>query len=150
MKYAKFVILFIVFIGLVLYVTKTGAKEYADENSILKNGVVFEGTVIDIKRSNNHSFGILRINVIHSTVKEFSEQPKQGIYPYRIKDKKAEIYLPIYVGRQIGDHVKLISDKQIIDYKGKNTEDQGEVYIITDASDINFVKENTLFKIEKK
>ncbi|WP_223608446.1 hypothetical protein [Chryseobacterium sp. OSA05B] len=70
---------------------------------------------------------------------------KQGIYPYQIRDKKAEIYLPIYIERQIGDHIQLVSDKQIIYYKGKKTEDKTEVYIITNPSDVNFVKENSTF-----
>lgn len=145
MKYAKFVILCIVFIGLVLYVTTTGSKEGDEQNKVLKNGVTFEGYVTDIKKSNNHSFGILTVNVSGSTVKEFSKELKQGIYPYQIRDKKAEIYLPIYIERQIGDHIQLISDRQIIYYKGKNTKDEGEVYIITNPSDVDFVKENSMF-----
>lgn len=144
-KYIRLIILFIVFIGLVLYVTKAGTKEYDEQNQALKNGVVFEGFVTDIKKSNNHSFGILIINVSSSTVKEFSKELKRGIYPYQIRDKKAEIYLPIYIERQIGDHVQLISDRQIIYYKGKKTEDKGEVYIITNPSDIDFVKQNSTF-----
>lgn len=145
MKYVRFIVLFVVFIGIVLYVTNTGTKEYDEINKVLKNGVVFEGSVTDIKKSNNHSFGILTINVSNSTVKEFSKELKQGIYPYQIKDKKAEIYLPVYIEKQIGDHVKLISDRQIIYYKGKKTEDEGEVYVITNTSDVNFVKENSIF-----
>jgi len=103
-----------------------------------------EGFVTDIKKSSNHGFGILTVYVSNSTVKEFSKELKQGIYPYQIKDKKAEIYLPIYVERRIGDRVKLISDRQIIYYKGEKTKDDGEVYIITNTSDVNFVKENSI------
>lgn len=145
MKYVRLIILFIVFVGLVLYVTKAGTKEYDKQSQVLKNGVVLEGFVTDIKKSRNHGFGILTVNVSNSTVKEFSKELKQGIYPYQIKDKKAEIYLPIYIERQIGDHVQLISDRQIIYYKGKKTEDEGEVYIITNPSDIDFVKKNSVF-----
>ncbi|PIF43738.1 hypothetical protein CLU96_0651 [Chryseobacterium sp. 52] len=145
MKYVRFIVLLIIFIGIVVFITKNGAKEYTEENKVLRNGVVLEGTVSDIKRSDNHSFGILTVDVLHSTIKEFSKKSKQGIYPYQIRDKKAEIYLPIYIERQIGDHIQLISDRQIIYYKGKNTKDEGEVYIITNPSDVDFVKENSIF-----
>lgn len=145
MKYVRWIILFIVFIGLVLYITNEETKEYDKQNQALKNGVVFEGLITGIKKSNNHSFGVLTLSVFKSNFKEFSEELKEGMYPYQIKDRKAEIYLPIYMERQIGDHVQLISDRQIIYYKGKNTEDKGEVYIITDPSDIDFVKKNSIF-----
>jgi len=148
MKHIKFILLFLVFIGSILYITKKGAKEYTDTNAVLKNGVVFEGTVTDIKRSHNHGFGVLSVNVSNSNVNEFSKELKHGIYPYRIKGKKAEIYLPIYIEREIGDRIKLISDREIIYYKGKKSEDKGEVYIITNPSDINFVKENSIFNKE--
>jgi hypothetical protein len=137
--------LFIVFIGMVVFITRTGAKEYTEENKVLKNGIVFEGTITDIKRSNNHSFGILTVNISNLTVKEFSKKLKYGIYPYQIKDRKAEIYLPIFIERQVGDHVKLISNEQMIYYNSKKSEDNGEVSIITNASDIDFVKENSIF-----
>jgi hypothetical protein len=146
MRYLRFVILFIVFIGLIIYLSTTGTKEYTENNKILKTGIVFEGTVTDIKISNNHGFGILTVSVFNSNVKEFSKKLKHGIYPYQIKRKQAEIYLPIFIERQIGDSVKLISDKQIIYYKGKKSKDEGDIYIITEPTDIEFVKENTMFK----
>ncbi|WP_300353286.1 hypothetical protein [Chryseobacterium sp.] len=146
MKYLRFIIMFIVFVGMVMYLKKTGTEEYVEKNKVLKNGVVLEGTITDIKISRNHSFGILTLSVNNSNVKDFSKKLKEGIYPYRIKDKQAEIYLPIFAERQIGDSVKLISDKEIIYYKGVKTKDEGEVYVITNSTDINFVKENTIFK----
>src|SRR6201989_1116584 len=76
MKYIKFVILCIAFMGLVLYVTTTGSKERDEQNKVLKNGVTFEGYITDIKKSNNHSFGILTVNISGSTVKEFSKELK--------------------------------------------------------------------------
>lgn len=146
MKYLRFIILFIIFIGLVLYINKTGAEESVETNKVLKNGITFEGTVTDIKRSNNHSFGILTINIFNSSIKEFSKKLHNGICPYQIKGREAELYLPIFIERQIGDSIKLISDKQTIYYKGKNSKDEGDVYIITDQTNIDFVKENTIFK----
>jgi hypothetical protein len=131
---------------LIIYLSTTGTKEYTENNKILKTGIVFEGTVTDIKISNNHGFGILTVSVFNSNVKEFSKKLKHGIYPYQIKRKQAEIYLPIFIERQIGDSVKLISDKQIIYYKGKKSKDEGDIYIITEPADIEFVKENTMFK----
>ncbi len=138
--------MFIVFVGMVIYFKKTGTEEYAEKNKVLKNGVIFDGIVTDIKISRNHSFGILTLDIANSNVKNFSKKLKEGIYPYQIKDKQAEIYLPIFTERQIGDSVKLISDKEIIYYNGKKSKDEGEVYIITNPTDIDFVKENTMFK----
>lgn len=138
--------MFIVFVGTIIYFKKTGTEEYAEKNKVLKNGVVFEGTITDIKISRNHSFGILTLNIVNSNVKDFSKKLEKGIYPYQIKEEQAEIYLPIFAERQIGDSVKLISDKEIIYYKGEKSKDEGEVYIITDPTDIDFVNENTIFK----
>lgn len=131
---------------MVIYLRKTGTKEYDENNKVLKNGIIFEGVVTDIKISRNHSFGVLTVNVFNSNVKEFSKKLKHGIYPYQIKGEQAEIYLPIFIERQIGDSVKLVSNKQIIYYKGEKSKDEGDVYIITEPEDIDFVKENTMFK----
>ncbi|MFC0427025.1 hypothetical protein [Chryseobacterium scophthalmum] len=146
MKYLRFIIMFIVFVGMIIFLKKTGTEEYAEKNKVLKNGVVFEGTVTDIKISRNHSFGILNLNIVNSNVQDFSKKLEKGIYPYQIKGKQAEIYLPIFAERQIGDSVKVISDKEIIYYNGKKSKDEGDVYIITNSADIAFVKENTIFK----
>lgn len=146
MKYLRYAILFLGFIVMVIYITTNGSKEYHEKNKVLNNGVVFEGIVTDIKISRNHSFGILTVNVFNSNVKEFSKKLRQGIYPYKIRGKDAEIYLPIFIQRQIGDSIKLVSDKQIIYYKGEKSKDEGDVYIITEPEDIEFVKDNTMLK----
>ncbi len=146
MRYLKFIILFLGFVGMMIYLTATGSEEYEEKNKILKNGIIFEGIVTDIKISNNHGFGILTINVLDSTVKNFSKKLDKGIFPYQIEGNQAEIYLPIFLQRQIGDSVKLVSDKQIIYYKGKKSKDEGEVYIITETTDIDYVEKNTMFK----
>lgn len=146
MKYLRLIIIFVLFAGLVIFLTRTGAKEYAEKNKALKNGVTFEGVVTDIKRSNNHSFGILSVNISKSNVNDFSAKPEEGIYPYQIRGTKAEIYLPVFIQRQVGDSVKLISDQGIVYYKGQKSTDKGEVYIITEPEDINFVKQNSPFK----
>ena len=146
MKYLRFIIIFVLFAGLVILLTRIGAKEYAEKNKVLKNGVTFEGVVTDIKRSNNHSFGILSVNISKSNVNDFSAKPEQGIYPYQIRGKQGEIYLPAFVQREVGDSVKLISDQEIVYYKGQKSSDKGEVYIITESEDIDFVKQNSLFK----
>jgi len=146
MKYLRFIIIFVLFAGLVILLTQTGAKEYAEKNKVLRNGVTFEGVVTDIKRSNNHSFGILSVNISKSNVNDFSAKPEEGIYPYQIREKQAEIYLPVFVQREVGDSVKLISDQEIVYYKGQKSSDKGEVYIITESEDIDFVKQNSSFK----
>lgn len=146
MKYLRFIILFIAFVGIVIYLSKSGTKKSIEQNEFLNNGIVIEGVVTNIKRSDNHSFGILTLDIVHSNVDEFSSKLKEGIYPYQIRGKQAEIYLPIFIERNVGDSVKLISDKQIIYYKGEKSKDEGEVYIITNPIDIDFVKEHTIFK----
>lgn len=146
MKYLKYIIGLILFIGIIIFLNKTGSEEYAEKNKILKNGVVFEGVITGIQRSHNHSFGILSVNISQSNVNAFSAKPEQGIYPYRIRGKQAEIYAPLFIQRQIGDHVKLISDEETVYYKGAESSDKGEIYIITESGDIDFVKENSRFR----
>ena len=88
----------------------------------------------------------MSIDITHSNVNYFCSRLKEGSYPYKIIGKKGEIYLPIYIERKIGDKIKLISNEETIYYYGKLSNDEGDIYIITNPIDINFIKDNSELK----
>jgi len=148
MKYLRFIIIFIVFVGMIIYLKKTGKEEYTEKNKVLENNVNFSGQVIDIKQSNNHAFGIISLQITQSSVKEFNDKLKNGIYPYRIQGNIAELYTIIPDGIQEGDIVDLKSKEKNSHFYYVKTKQKSEGYIwvITEPLDIAFVKKNTIFK----
>jgi hypothetical protein len=151
MKYLRFIILFFGFIGMVIYLNITGEEESNRINKALNNNVKFEGYIVDIKQSNNHAFGIIRLELTESSIGEFDKKIKDtlknGIYPYRIKGTQAELYTIIPDGIDEGDIVKLKSSEKNCHYYNVKTKQNSEGYIwmITNDTDIDFVKENTIF-----
>jgi hypothetical protein len=151
MKYLRFIILFFGFIGMVIYLNITGEEESNRINKALNNNVKFEGYIVDIKQSNNHAFGIIRLELTESSIGEFDKKIKDtlknGIYPYRIKGTQAELYTIIPDGIDEGDIVKLKSSEKNSNYYNVKTKENshGEIWMITSDTDINFVKENTIF-----
>lgn len=140
--------MFILFIGMIIYLKKTGTEEYAEKNKVLDNDVNFSGQVIGIKQSDNHAFGIISLQVTRSSVKDFNDKLENGIYPYRIQGNIAELYTIIPDGIQEGDIVNLKSKEKNSHFYYVKTKQKSEGYIwvITEPLDINFVKENTIFK----
>ncbi|OPB73655.1 hypothetical protein [Elizabethkingia ursingii] len=112
----------------------------------LRNNVEFEGYVTGFEQSNNHAFGIIRLQLTKWNTQNFNREIKEGIFPYRIEEGVAELYCTVSVERKKGDIVNLISNKQTIYYNPQDSKEEGNIYIITDPVDINFVKKNTEFK----
>jgi len=146
MKYLRFIILITIFVCIVIYFNKQSSVEQIESNNYLNNGIVFEGTVTRFKASNNHTFGIIQLKITKSNVKEFNKILKSGIYPYRIKGDLAELYCTVSIDRKLGDVVKVLSNESTIYYNPEKDTEQGSIYTITDIYNINFVKENTMFK----
>lgn len=148
MKYLRFFILFIVFIAIVMYVSSNGSDEYEGKNKVLDNNVSFAGNVTDVKQSNNHTFGIITLNLTKSNVKDFNGQLEDGIYPYRILGNTAELYTIIPDGIRIGNSVSLKSNEKNSHYYYVKTKQKSEgyVWVITEPTDIEFVKENSIFR----
>ena len=146
MRYLIYVILLAGFICSILYYNKKSTKETIVLNNVLNNNVCFEGTVMKIKKSTNHAFGIITLNHVTSSVNKFNKEIKDGIYPYRINGDTAEVYCTVSVDRKLGDSVKVISKNQTIYYNSQKSSEEGSLYIITDAYNIDFVKENNIFR----
>ncbi|AQX07991.1 hypothetical protein BBD34_04740 [Elizabethkingia ursingii] len=146
MKYLKYLILFSFFIGIIIYYTKSSDIAMKESAEYLRNNVEFEGYVTGFEQSNNHAFGIIRLQLTKWNTQNFNREIKEGIFPYRIEEGVAELYCTVSVERKKGDIVNLISNKQTIYYNPQDSKEEGNIYIITDPVDINFVKKNTEFK----
>lgn len=146
MKYIRFIILIVIFVCIVVYFNKQSNVEQIESNNYLNNGIVFEGIVTGFKSSDNHAFGIIQLKITKSNVKYFNKTLKNGIYPYRIKGVLAELYCTVSVERKLGDVVKVVSNESTIYYNPEKDTEQGSIYTITDIYNIDFVKENTIFK----
>lgn len=147
MRYMRFIILIIVFILIVLYFFSKTKSQTIKSNHVLNNDVVFEGTISNFKVSNNHSFGILFINLKKSNKKELNLELDNEMFPYRINKGKAEIYCTVSIDRIKGELIKVNSNDELIYYLDTKDNEIGSLSLIDDIYNIKFVKENTLFDI---
>lgn len=148
MKYLKIFILFIGFICLSIYLDKNGDEEFERKNKVLNNNINFTGYVIKINESRNHAFGIINLKLTQSNVNKFNNELPNGIYPYRIQGNIAEIYTVIPDGLNNGDIVSLKSLEQNAHFYNIKTKEKSEglIWVVTNSTDIEFIKENTIFK----
>lgn len=144
----KIIIMLIAFIGLVALIYYFNEKQTIRNNELLRNNIFFKGHVLNLKVSNNHTFGIILLHLDSTNVKYFSSSLKNGIYPYRIKNGKAEIYNFIPDGIGVGDEVTVQSNalKILYHYLKSNLHYEDTLEIITDGVNIDYVKKNTNFK----
>ncbi|MFP3591982.1 hypothetical protein [Chryseobacterium sp. SIMBA_038] len=112
----------------------------------MKNNVEFVGNIISFQKSSNHAFGIIRLKIIKKNIKNFDEILDKGIYPYKIKDKIAELYCTVSVDRKVGETVKVVSNDGVVYYNPSNSREEGSLFIIDDPYNIDFVKMNTIFR----
>lgn len=113
------------------------------------NDLLLQGEVIEIKTSRNHSFGILLLELDSVNTGRFVDTLlKEGIYPYKVKARKAEVYVGIPAGIQKGDKVIVDSNKKMAFYHyiKEDKHYNGDLGVVIDPSDIDYVKENTSFK----
>lgn len=146
LKYLKYFILLAFLIVVVIYYNKSSDIAMKQSAQYLHNDIEFEGYVTSFEQSNNHAFGIIRLKLTKSNVKEFNKTIEKGIYPYKIKGDIAELYCTVSVERKEGDNVKLISNQQTVYYNPQNSKEEGSIFIIVDPYNIDFVKEHTMFK----
>jgi hypothetical protein len=107
---------------------------------------VFEGKVVDFIASNNHSFGILYVRITKTKSTNFYKKLKKNVFPYRIEGNKAEIYCEVNDNRKKGELIKVNSNLSTIYFKSSKKDELGDICIIRDYIDIDFIKENTRFK----
>lgn len=142
----RYIILLIIFICLVIYCNKQSQRQINKSNDYLINNIEFEGTITKLRISSNHAFGIIELKLTKSSIEDFDEKIKKGIYPYKIKGDTAELYCTVSIDRKIGDIVKVVSNEQTVYYNPQNSTEEGSLYIQTDPYNISFVNDNTLFK----
>lgn len=142
----RYIFLLLVFVFMVFYLVKDSDKHMKKMNKYLDNSIIFEGQVNRIQVSNNHAFGILELKIIQSNVKEFDQKPKNGIYPYKIRNGIAELYGTVSIERKAGDYVKVVSNEHIIYFNPQDSKEKGSLYLLSDPNNIDFVKKNTCFK----
>jgi uncharacterized protein with FMN-binding domain len=124
---------------------KVSKKELQENERLMKNNIVFEGVVTNTKVSGNHAFGIIELKLSQSNTTEFNKKINDGIYPYKIKGNVAEIYCTVSIERKKGDTVKVVSNEETVYYNYKNSKEVGDIYIVTDSNNIEFVNKNTFF-----
>lgn len=149
MKYLYLVILFIVFVSLLAYCYHSGEERMDKSNQVMSNNLMIKGRILDIKISGNHNFGILLLKVDSANIRKFVDTQLQGgIYPYKIKNGRAEIYLNVPDGLQNGDEAIVDSDKKTVfyHYKAENRHAESNLLVVDDPYNIEYVKENTVFK----
>lgn len=127
-------------------------NEVDEKNGIyLNNNVVFEGIVTALKISNNHRFGIVTLHVAHHDLPAFNQGSLTNgnmIFPYKIQNGIAEVYDLVPSGLSVGDSVYINSNERVIKYfyVKENKQFRGEVKMITNSLDIDFVNQNSKVK----
>ena len=144
--------LFVGFIFLILItigIFKCTSKEYDERDKLLDNGIIFYGTIIYTKASYNHSYGIVRIKIDSSNVKEYSQLSDNYLFPYRIKDSIAEIYCTVPNHDEIKygkTKVYINSDLRKLSFDTSKLQFNSSLYISTDDTNLRYVKKHTIFK----
>lgn len=126
-------------------------NEIEEKNGVyLNNNVEFDGIVSELKVSNNHRFGIITLNITQHDLSVFNQGSltnKNMIFPYKIQNGIAEVYDLVPSGLSVGDSV-YINSKRVIKYfyVKENKQFTGEVKMITNNLDIDFVNQNSKVK----
>jgi hypothetical protein len=108
----KVIFMLCITMGMVKCLQSVMSKQAVLNNRILKNDLYFQGTVLRVKTSNNHNFGILLLQLDTANKSRFVDTLKEGIYPYKIRNGLAEIYTNVADGIQKGDQIIIDSNKQ--------------------------------------
>lgn len=146
MKKYRFLILLSILIAVAIWYWKTSEKEERISVNALSNNVIFQGKINYLKISNNHSFGIIGIELTNTNVKYFNKNIENKIFPYKINNLYAEVYATVNTERKNGEIVKVISDSSTIYYNPKNSNEVGNLFLISDPINIKFIEENTKIK----
>lgn len=141
------VIIILLFLALLLFVLfKISKKELEENEALMNNNVEFEGIVTNTKVSGNHAFGIIELKLNKSNVADFNKKINEGIYPYKVEGNIAEIYCTVSIERKKGDTVKVKSNEEMVYYNFGISKEVGDIYIVTDSNNIDFVMKNSIFK----
>jgi hypothetical protein len=145
----KLLIMFLVFICMVVSVYKCSIKEEKKLDKLLDNGIVFSGTVIYTKASKNHSYGIVRIKLDSSNVKEYAKFSDEYLFPYRIKDSIAEVYCTVPRRELLiykKSKVYINSNMRDLEFITGKKKFKGTLQVSTEQLNMRYVKKHTIFK----
>ncbi|GAB3517335.1 hypothetical protein GCM10027442_36470 [Emticicia fontis] len=112
----------------------------------LHNNIEFEGLVTDLKRTNNHSFGIMQLKLLSTNVEYFNDSVPEGIFPYRIQGDIAEVYGTVSYERKLNDTLKIVSNERRIYINSFSSKETSDLTIIYDFNDRAFVRKNSILK----
>lgn len=146
-KYKYTPIIFIVFFIILAVVYFLSGKEIEKNNNLLNNNVKFSGIITNLNVSRNHAFGILQVKIIETNNSLFKCSLGDRIYPYSIKASIAEIYH--YIPLEIKEGYKVLlnsNNKTISFYNGNKFLYQSDISIITEETDIEFVKKHSIIE----
>jgi hypothetical protein len=116
-------------------------------DKVFFNHVKFIGKITSFNKSDNHSFGIVKVKVFQSNVKNFSvDNLKEKLFPFRIDGNYAEFYGYIPIEIKIGDIVELDSDKASFKYyNSKNDYAETTLFMSDETTNIDFVNKHSSF-----
>ncbi|AMR34243.1 hypothetical protein A0256_23715 [Mucilaginibacter sp. PAMC 26640] len=139
--------LFIIF-GMVKCLQSVTSKQAVLSNRMLMNNLYFRGTVLSVKTSNSHNFGILLLQLDTANKSRFVDTLKEGIYPYKIQNGLAEIYTNVADGIEKGDQIIIDFNEQKAYYylKAETKHYEERISLINYSGDIQFVRNNTVFR----
>jgi hypothetical protein len=144
----KVIFMFCITFVMVKCLQSETSNQAALNNRILKNDLSFRGTVLSVKKSNNHNFGILLLQLDTTNKSRFVDTLKAGIFPYRLQNGLGEIYMHVADGVQKGDEIIIDSNKQKAYYylKAERKHYEESISLINYSGDIQFVRNNTIFR----
>lgn len=146
MKKYRLIFLIFAFIVFIFYFLKISDTETNISEKTLNNTVEFEGEIKYLKKSDNHAFGIIGLEITKSNIANFNNKLNSKLFPYKIKNGHAEVYATINVDRKIGEIIKVISDSSTIYYNPKYSNEKGSLYLISDPIKKSFIENNSKIK----
>jgi len=117
MKHPKFFIKLLIAAAIVIFCGyKIGESQKRLSDKMMTNDVMLSGIVTDAKVSGNHAFGILRIKILKSNVRNFNPVSGKNLFPYNIRDKFGEIYHQVPYQLKVGTRAELDSNKRTVSF----------------------------------
>ena len=97
-----------------------------------------------IEGNNYHGYGIIRLKIIKSNLKEYDPCLKQPFYFCIIRDGIAEIYEHTFVSKV--DTVFIDTKKKIMSYTEDGKKVTGSISINADEDYYNYIRKKTIFQ----
>lgn len=133
---------------IVMVVYQSSKKELQTNGKLITNNIAFSGVITNLNVSENHAFGILQLKILETNNNSYNFKAQNYIFPYQIKDSIAEIYTHISTLEIKKGYRAVVNsnNKTITVFDGAKLLYEWDIYIVKDETDINFVKENTIFE----